>query len=254
MTKCITVSNLVCSYGKEDVLKNISLDIYENDLIFLMGNNGSGKTTLLNCLLNNLFYKSGNIELYGNDIKKMSRDLFARKVAYIPQNFNKVCEFSVKDYLVLGRNPYIRLGNPQKTDYEIVERYAKQTGIDDFLDRPFNALSGGQKQWIAITRAIVQETPVIIMDEPMSALDFGKQAELLALLKELKHQGKTIILTTHNPNHCFCSSDSKVCIVNNGIIEAYGSSTIAFNDTLIQKIYGEKVYKSADGLLSFNMQ
>ena len=254
MTKCINVRNLVCSYGKEDILKDISFEVENNDIFFLMGNNGSGKTTLLNCLLNNLLYRCGRIELFGEDIKKMSRELFARKVAYIPQNFNTFCEFTVKDYLVLGRNPYIRLGNPQNIDYEIVEKYAKQTGVDDILERPFNTLSGGQKQWVAITRAMVQETPVMIMDEPMSTLDFGKQGELLILLKELNKQGKTIILTTHNPNHCLCFVDARVCIINNGIIEAYDFPKNAFNDAVVKKIYGENVCISVEGTLNFNMQ
>lgn len=251
MTECMTVRNLVCSYGKEDILKDISFEVKDNDILFLMGNNGSGKTTLLNCLLNNLFYRCGSIELFGEDIRKMSRELFARKVAYIPQNFNTSCEFTVKDYLVLGRNPYIRLGNPQTIDYEIVEKYAKQTKIDEILERPFNTLSGGQKQWVAITRAMVQETPVMIMDEPMSALDFGKQGELLILLKELNKQGKTIILTTHNPNHCFFLLNAKVCVIHEGIIESYGDPKNAFNDAVIEKVYGKNVRVSNEGILNF---
>jgi iron complex transport system ATP-binding protein len=99
----------------------------------------------------------------------------------VPQNINMNCDFRVKDYLVLGRNPYIVFGNPKSSDYELVEFYADKTGITDILEKNFNSLSGGQKQWVTITRALVQETEIIIMDEPMSALDMGKQAELMML-------------------------------------------------------------------------
>lgn len=253
MTEYLTVKNLVCAYGKADVLKDISFEVKKNDVLFLMGNNGSGKTTLLNCLLNNLYYRKGSIELQGQDIRKMPRDVLARNVAYIPQNFSTSCEFKVKDYLVLGRNPYIRLGNPQNADYEIVENYAKQTKIDDILNKPFNTLSGGQKQWIAITRAMIQETPIMIMDEPMSALDFGKQGELLILLHELNIQGKTIILTTHNPNHCFCIPNARVCVIHNGVMEAYGAPKVAFSDAVIKKVYGKNVCVSDEGTLNFSL-
>jgi ABC-type cobalamin/Fe3+-siderophores transport system ATPase subunit len=145
------------------------------------------------------------------------------------------------------------LGNPQKSDYEIVEKYATQTKICDILDKEFNSLSGGQKQWVAITRAIVQETPIMIMDEPMSALDFGKQGELLILLHELNTQGKTIILTTHNPNHCFCIPNAKVCLIHKGVIEAYGTAESVFTENIINKIFGQYVRKSEDGSLKFSL-
>ena len=90
------------------------------------------------------------------------------------------------------------------------------------------------------------------MDEPMSALDFGKQGKFLGLLNELKEQGKTIILTTHNPNHCVCLSNAKVCVIHAGMIEAYGVPESVFNEELIDKIYGENVQVSNDGILNFH--
>lgn len=251
MTDLITVENLTCAYDSEDVLKEISLHVKEKDVIFLMGNNGSGKTTLLNCLLNNLFIKQGNIYYEGRNINIISKEKFAKLVAFVPQNFNTACEFKVKDYLVLGRNPYIRLGNPKKSDYLIVEKYAEQTGVVDILNKSFNSLSGGQKQWVTITKAMVQETKIMIMDEPMSALDFGKQGELLLLLYELNKQGKTIVLTSHNPNHCFCIPVAKVCMIDAGIIQAFGTPKSIFNEEMIKRIYGKNVCLNRNGKIDF---
>lgn len=96
MTDLITVENLICAYDSEDVLKEISLYVKEKDVIFLIGNNDSGKTILLNCLLNNLFIKQGNIYYEGRNVNIISKETFAKLIAFVPQNFNNACEFKVK--------------------------------------------------------------------------------------------------------------------------------------------------------------
>lgn len=123
----------------------------------------------------------------------------------------------------------------------------------NILEKPFNTLSGGQKQWSAITRALIQETSIIIMDEPMSALDMGKQAELLMLLKSLKEKdSKTIILTSHNPNHCL-SLKSTVCLLHKQKIFALGSPECVFNTTNVFEIYGEYVELSKNNYVEFKV-
>lgn len=246
MSDIITIKNLSCAYGKSKVLNDISFCVEPQSIVFIMGNNGAGKTTLLNCLLNNIKATRGEIWYNGELLENISKEKLARTVSYVPQNVNINCDFKVKDYLILGRNPYISLGNPKDSDYEIVEKYAVKTGIIGIIEKPFNTLSGGQKQWVAITRALVQETPILIMDEPMSALDIGKQADLLMLLKELASDGKTIILTSHNPNHCFYLKDSKVCLINDNAILSYSSAETAFSLKNIKAVYGEHVFLSED--------
>ena len=105
---------------------------------------------------------------------------------------------------------------------------------------PFNKLSGGQKQSIAITRSLIQDTPLIVMDEPMSALDLEKQADLLSLLRDLSQEGKTIVLTTHNPNHAL-TIDSDACFLKEGEVVAFGNSAHIIQENLLHVIYGESV-------------
>lgn len=248
----VTIDKLSYSYGKKCVLSNVSMDIEKGSIVFLMGNNGSGKTTLIRCLMNHLHVREGIILCEGEDIAGMPRERLAKLISYVPQNINmNYGDLRVKDYLLLGRNPYIVLGTPQKEDYEVVDLYAKETGIENLLNTPFGSLSGGQKQWVAITRALVQQTPVIIMDEPMSALDLGKQADFLALLARIRtKEDKTIVLTSHNPNHCMML-DSTVCLLCEKQIFAWGKAEEVFNNQTIKKIYGNRVKMYEQGYIGF---
>ena len=253
MNKYISVKNISCCYGKKEVLSDISMDIDKGKILFLMGNNGSGKTTLLKCLLNNIPIQKGSILFDGKLVSDISKSDFSKMISYVPQNINLNCDLKVKDYLVLGRNPYIAFGSPTSCDYEIVEKYALQTGVLEILTQPFNSLSGGQKQWVTITRALIQEAPVLVMDEPMSALDLEKQAELLILLKRLKDEfGKTIILTSHNPNHCFCV-DSIVCLLNHKHVLAFGNPKQVFTQEHIYDVYGPHILLRTDNLIEFSL-
>lgn len=253
MNDLIQIQNLSCTYGKHQVLSGVSLSIPPCSILFVMGNNGSGKTTLIKCMLNRQTPTSGTISYQGNELSRIGRTRLARLVSYVPQNIHVGCDYKVKDYLVLGRNPYIAFASPQKRDYELAAFYAEKTGIKSVWEKPFYTLSGGQKQWAVITRALVQETPIIIMDEPMSALDMGKQAELLCLLRDLRNQDeKTIILTSHNPNHC-TALDCNVCVLHRERVYAYGPPRQVLRPDMISEIYGDHIELFENGYIGFSL-
>lgn len=236
----ISVDKVSFSYDKTVVLKNITLSVPSNRICFIMGNNGSGKTTLLKNIMGLLSPQSGQILISDKDVSKIDRLAMSKLISYVPQAIHLNTDFSVIDYLSLGRTPHIgvlnRLG---QSDYEIIERFAHRLGIDTIFDATFNKLSGGQKQIVAIARSLIQDTPLIIMDEPMSALDIGKQVELIQLLRELA-ENKTILLTTHNPNHALVI-DSDACFMEHGEIIAYGNSQAIIENDLLREIYGESI-------------
>lgn len=253
MTNIIEIADVSCSYGKKQVLRDISFSVRENTIFFLMGNNGSGKTTLMNCILNNRKVQKGNIYILGKSVSEMSEKELSKVISYVPQIISINCEFKVKDYLVLGRNPYISLGNPSDKDYSIVFETAEKMKLGDILEHKFNELSGGQKQWCSIARALIQETPIIIMDEPMSALDMGKQSELLLMLKRLiDTEKKTVILTTHNPNHCM-KLESEVCWLHEKSVCAVGKSHDVFTEDRIKAVYGEHVCLNPYSYIDFDI-
>ena len=237
----IQVNDICFSYEKEMVLKHLTFNIREKQIYFIMGLNGSGKTTLLKNMMGFLIPQSGNIKINSTDVSTADKQTMSKLVSYVPQSIYMNTDFSVIDYLSLGRTPHIGLlSKLEESDYRIIERFSLRLGISSLYETSFNKLSGGQKQMVAITRSLIQDTPLIILDEPMSALDIGKQVDLLKLLYELVEEGKTIILTTHNPNHALAVK-SVSCFLKEGEIISYGNSQEIIQEELLQKIYGNNI-------------
>ena len=237
----VHIEDICFAYESEMILKHLSMDILPNSLCFIMGNNGSGKTTLLKNILGFLTPQSGTIQIAGKNVSSLDTQAMSRMVSYVPQAIHLSTDFSVIDYISLGRTPYIgMLSKLTDADYQIIEDFSALLGVDEIFEIPFNKLSGGQKQTVAIARSLVQDTPVVIMDEPMSALDIGKQVDLLKILHRLAEQGKTIILTTHNPNHAL-ALNSEACFLKQGKIVAFGKSSDIIQEELLHEIYGSNI-------------
>jgi len=237
----IHIEDICFAYESEMILKHLSMEIVSGSICFIMGNNGSGKTTLLKNILGFLAPQQGIIEIAGKKVSEIDKPTMSRLVSYVPQAIHLTTDFSVIDYISLGRTPHIGMLNKlTDEDYQIIESVSSLLGVDEIYDVPFNKLSGGQKQMVAVARSLVQDTPVIIMDEPMSALDIGKQVELLQVLRSLAENGKTIILTTHNPNHALVL-ESNSCFLKRGEIIAFGRSADIIQDELLHEIYGRYI-------------
>ena len=239
--QAVHIKDVCFAYESKMVLKHLSLDIAPNSICFIMGNNGSGKSTLLRNIMGFLLPQQGVIQLIGENVANIDKQTMSRLVSYVPQAIHLNTDFSVIDYISLGRTPHMGLLSKMTyEDYQIIEEVSVLLGINEIYEIPFNKLSGGQKQMVAIARSLVQDTPVIIMDEPMSALDIGKQVDLLNVLNELSKEGKTIIITTHNPNHAL-AVDSDACFLQEGEIAAFGKSSEIIRNELLNKIYGENI-------------
>lgn len=252
----VSVKNIDFSYDTKKIYEHLSVDFPKDRISFIMGENGSGKTTLLKIVCNFLQPKDGEINILGKNIKEYDARGLAKVIAYVPQIINLNNDFLVKDYLVLGRSPYISFGgNPSESDYTKVEKYAQLFAIDDLLNTNFNTLSGGQKQIAAIVRAMVQETPIIILDEPMSALDMGKQAEFLSMILKLQKEGKTIILTSHNINHALAIRDNcEICLIHEQKMIGFGSCSEVLSEDNILAIYGDNVELDQNGNINFRIK
>ena len=237
----IQLDDVCFSYDKEMVLKHLSMTVEKNSLYFIMGINGSGKTTLLKTMMGFLYPQKGRIQIDGTDVATANRYTMSKLVSYVPQAINLNTDFTVLDYLSLGRTPHLGLvAKMKESDFEIIDRYSDWLGVKQFLEIPFNNLSGGQKQMVAVTRSLIQDTPLIILDEPMSALDIGKQVDLLRVLNILISEGKTVILTTHNPNHALAVK-CDVCFLKQGTLIAHGDSIEMINENLLHEIYGNNI-------------
>ena len=248
--KLISVENLSFSYKNHKVLRKCDFNIYDKSINALIGINGAGKTTLFNCLIKGLTNYDGNIFYNNEEIKKISYKGLAKLVSFVPQlSLLGNIDCPVRDFLVEGRTPYLKpFAIPNKNDYLIVEKYAKEIGVYNLLGSNLMNLSGGQLQLILIARALIQETDIIIMDEPMSALDLTNQAVVLKLIKSLNKKGKTIVFTTHNPNHAI-ALNCNVLVLADGKILNSGIANEVLTTQTISEIYSDCFEKNENGFI-----
>lgn len=166
----------------------------------LIGRNGTGKSTFLSSILGERSIKEGVIELADAPITTLSAEKLARTVSIVRSRPLLYGDYKVRDILMLGRLPYQgMLALPSSTDEEKVLETANKLGLFDFLERDYNSLSDGEKQLVMVGRAIVQDTPVILLDEPSAFLDLVNRIELLKHLRKLADEhNKLILFSTHH--------------------------------------------------------
>ncbi|MDR3281981.1 MAG: ABC transporter ATP-binding protein [Endomicrobium sp.] len=236
------IKNISVKYLNRKILKNISFNVNFKDFFGIIGKNGSGKTTLLKVLCRLLKPYLGNIFLYGENINFLSKKELAKKISFLPQYVDTNLPFSVFEFIMFGRYPYMNMFKfPSINDHNTVKETAKILGITNFFERKMNELSYGEKQKVLIAQVLVQETDIVIFDEPTSSLDIGNQSRVLQLLKDLnEHYNKTIITTLHDLNAAgeFCN---KLILLENGSIYSYGTPEKVLNYEDIERVYSTMV-------------
>jgi len=232
----IQVQNLSCGYGSKEILNDINFSIEEGAILSILGANGSGKSTLLKAMVGILPYK-GDISINKNDTRGLNRKERASLVAYVPQSSSIPFDFNVLEIVLMGRfhSSTLNLSYSQKDKYEACEAL-KQVGIEDFKERIFRKLSGGERQLVLIARALAQKSKIIIMDEPVTGLDLGNQMRLLDLISTLAQSGKIVIQTTHYPDHALRVS-THVLWLDKGEILAFGSPETVISTQRIYDVY-----------------
>lgn len=245
MSTIIEVKNLSFGYEKnKKVIDNLSISFNEGRIIALIGKNGSGKSTFLDCLLGANEYE-GEILIKDQTIKELSSKNYAKLVSFIPQSVQINIDYSIRDFISFGRNPHVGFGlSLSEDDYRKVDENAEKCGVKELLDKDINKVSGGERQLAFIARALTQETPIIIMDEPTASLDFGNQQKLFKIMMELVKEGKTIIFTTHNPNH-LVNLDCDIYAVSGGTIKQIKE----LNDEVIKELYGDEFERDGKSFL-----
>ena len=189
---------------KKTLLKIDSLDLKEGKVYALVGRNGVGKSTLLQSMAKLLPLMSGNIRYEEISLKNLSRNQMARLIAFVESKFDGVEYLSVQDYLMLGRAPYTSLtGKLRETDKAFVNEISTELQIMHLLEKSTTEISDGERQICSVARALIQETPIILMDEPTAFLDFINRQKLLELLiKIATEKQKCILLSTHDIDLC----------------------------------------------------
>lgn len=201
--------------GGVSVLCGVSFSVAQGEYVSIIGPNGAGKTTLFRCLLGMYSY-SGSALINGQECSVCDSRALARQVSYVPQTHDIEFPLSVYDFVMMGRYPYLSALSPaQKRDEEAVERAMQITGTEQFRSRTLRTLSGGERQKVYIAAALAQETPIMLLDEPATFLDWRHQTEVMKLLKKINVEcGATILAVNHDLNSAAHWSDRIVALKN----------------------------------------
>jgi len=183
------------------VLRALSLEIEPGTVTAILGPNGAGKTTLLHLALGWLAPQSGQVRLNGRPLSHYSRRELGHWIALVPQSERIPFEYSIMEYVLLGRAPYLApLDMPGAEDCRIGAQVIEQVGLSHLNGRAITTLSGGERQLALIARALAQQPRLLLLDEPTSHLDLANKVRLLKLMQELAARGVTLLLTTHEPD------------------------------------------------------
>ncbi len=234
----LAVETLEFDYPRRGrVLNGVSLRVGPGETVAILGPNGSGKTTLLRCLLGIHRSYRGTISLDGKDLRALPRAEVARRIAYVPQTTTLVFPFTVFDVVLMGRTPHLKpLGTPTRRDHELAWHALERVGIAHLAGRALNEVSGGERQLALIARALAQQSPYLLLDEPTANLDFGNQARVLEIVAGLARDGYGVVITTHVPDHAFLAC-THVALLKDGQIQAFGSPEDVLTSARLSALY-----------------
>jgi zinc transport system ATP-binding protein len=213
--KVVEVKDVSVEYNGLTVLENANLDVFQGDVVGIVGPNGGGKTTLLNAIIGNVPLKQGSVKLFGHDVHKFRE---FNKVGYVSQNaiqFDPIFPATVREVVSLGCIDRAHLGRRlDRQQKEDVERAIALVGLREVADRKISQLSGGQKQRIFIAKALVRKPKLLILDEAAAGLDVCIQDQFLKLLRGLrKKEDMTVLTVSHDLSGVMCQAN-KLAVVN----------------------------------------
>lgn len=241
----IRFSNLKLGYGDRTLIDNLSGEVTAGALTALVGRNGTGKSTLLRAIAGIGERFEGRIELCGKDLTTLSSSEMATRVAFVTTDKVRIANLRCRDVVALGRAPYTNwIGRQQAHDEAIVSEALASVGMSDYADKTMDRMSDGECQRIMIARALAQQTPIILLDEPTAFLDMPNRYELCSLLSRLAHdEHKCIIFSTHELDIALELCDAVALI-------APPEVHILPTDEMIQSGHIERLFSS--DIISFN--
>lgn len=231
----LRLQELSFGYPKGPQFAGISLELEAGGVTCLAGPNGSGKSSLLKALCGILPLRGGQVHFSGRDLSTLSRRALAEIIAYVPQH-SPIAAISVAEAVLIGRTPYMGF-LPAKRDRQAVEKALAELNLLDWRQRSLDELSGGERQMVLIARALAQETPILVLDEPTAGLDVRFQLQVYELLRRLAvEQGKLILAAEHDLNLA-AAYGQNVVLMEGGQIAACGSPAQVLRADLLSRIY-----------------
>ena len=246
----IEIRDLTTGYGEKVVTEHINAQLEHGELVCLLGANGIGKSTLLRTLCGFLKPLKGDICIEGKTMKDIRPSRLGRMVGVVLTERIDAEHMTVKDIVAMGRNPYTGFwGNLNEGDNKLVLAAMQQVGIESFKDRMIQTLSDGERQKVLIAKALAQQTPIIILDEPTAFLDYASKIETLRLLQRLAHNtGKIIFMSTHDVEMALQLSD-KLWLMDKDGITTGTPEELAANGRIARFVECDGVHFDAQNLM-----
>jgi iron complex transport system ATP-binding protein len=234
----LCAESLAIGYGRRQIAGGLALRLEAGGVTCLLGPNGVGKTTLFKTLLGLLPPLAGVIRLGGDDMARLPRATIARRLAYVPQSYAADFSFTVLDLVAMGRTAYLgAFATPGRRDLEISMTALEMLGIAGLAHRDAGLLSGGERQLALIARALAQQAPVVVMDEPTASLDLGNRVRVLDRIGRLAGEGLAVLLSTHEPEHALALADQVAVLGRDGRFDVGVPETILTSERL-SGLYG----------------
>jgi iron complex transport system ATP-binding protein len=228
--------------GKPFTLTNISFSLPKGVFLSVLGANGSGKSTLLKLINRTYKIDSGKIEIFGADINTFTQKDLSKQIAFVPQIHPVVFPFNVYEIVLMGRSPYLSgFGFESDQDKKIAYEALQKVDLTHLSMKPLNQLSGGEQQRVFLARALAQQCPILILDEPNTHLDLSHQIEMLTLIKQLAAEKRiSVIAVFHDLNLAAMFSDN-ILLLKDGAISAYGLVNEILCERNIKNVFGTTV-------------
>jgi iron complex transport system ATP-binding protein len=237
----LALERVSVSLGGARILDTLSYQVERGEWVALIGPNGAGKTTALRAVAGLVPY-DGRLQVFDHDAASTARKELARQVALVPQVPLIPGDITVREYVLLGRTPHLGyFGTERRADHHAVDAALGQLDLVSFAGRRLDTLSGGERQRATLARALAQDAPLLLLDEPTAALDMGRQQQVLEIVDRLRaNRGLTVVSTMHDLTLAGQYAD-RLLLLDSGRLVAAGGADQVLTRALITEHYGAEV-------------
>ena len=237
----IELRGLGVRFDRTEAVRDLTLEVANDEWVMLIGPNGAGKTSVLRALCGLLPF-AGKATIAGRDVRSFGRRELARLIAFVPQNPATPSELTVAEYVLLGRTPHLGyLGVEGRRDRHAVTHALERLDLLPLAERGLGSLSGGELQRAVLARALAQQAPILLLDEPTTSLDLGRQQQALDLVDSLRADGLTVLSTMHDLTLAGQYAD-RLVLLDRGVLAVEGTPREVLSPENLAAYYGASVH------------
>lgn len=233
MSASLSAESVSVQMGDVMILDHVSMDVFPGEVVGLIGPNGAGKSTLLSVISGDVTPTAGDVSIMGVSPNKASAKELARLRSVMLQDVSTAFSFLVRDVVEMGRRPWTGSG---ADDALLIDTALAATGVSHLTGRDITTLSGGERARVALSRVLVQQTPVVLLDEPTAAMDIRHQEQSLGLARRLAEAGKAVVVVLHDLNAAASYCDRIVCL-SDGRVAAAGTVREVMVEEVLSEVY-----------------